>query len=121
MLEHVKMLPTNHIEIYMKGQQRHFAVPQEVSEGLLKILKTYESDWVPASEVFPELKDSSQRPAIALRGARQKEGLSQEELALKLGISQSDVSKMESGKRPIGKRMAGRLAQVLNIDARVFA
>jgi len=46
--------------------------------------------------------------------------MSQGELAKKLGIPQGNLSKMENGKRPIGKAMAKRLSEILNIDYRVF-
>jgi hypothetical protein len=41
-------------------------------------------------------------------------------LADKLGISQTNLSKMEVGKRPIGKVMAKRIAAVLKINYRIF-
>lgn len=49
-----------------------------------------------SEEVFPEAS-----PAMALRGLRGKEDITQAELAAKLGISQNMVSDMESGKRNI--------------------
>ncbi|MEK6580253.1 MAG: helix-turn-helix transcriptional regulator, partial [Bdellovibrionota bacterium] len=60
------------------------------------------------------------KAGATLQGARVKEGLSQVELAEKLKISQTNLSKMENGKRPIGKNMAKRLSKVLNINYRVF-
>lgn len=60
------------------------------------------------------------KPGIALRGARIKEGFSQLKLAKKLNIPQYNLSKMETGKRPIGRKMAKRLAEILKIDYRVF-
>lgn len=66
-------------------------------------------------EVFPNFD-----PTVALRGARKKEGLTQKELADILGISQIHISQMEHDKRPIGKKMAHRLAKVLNVDYRAF-
>ncbi|HCU24348.1 MAG TPA: XRE family transcriptional regulator [Deltaproteobacteria bacterium] len=59
-------------------------------------------------------------PALILRGARKKEDLTQVELSHRLGVPQSNIAAMESGKRPIGKAMARRLAKALNIDYRVF-
>jgi len=70
---------------------------------------------VPWEEVYPNFN-----PSVALRGARKKEGLTQEELAQLLGISQNHISEMENGKRTIGKAMAKRLSNILKIDYRVF-
>jgi transcriptional regulator with XRE-family HTH domain len=51
---------------------------------------------------------------------RGKEGLTQKQLADRIGIAQHHVSEMENGKRTIGKEMAKKLAEVLNVDYRVF-
>lgn len=75
---------------------------------------------VPADEAFKDLYTKYGKAGTILRGARAKEGLTQQQLAEKLGIEQPNVAAMESGKRPIGKEMAKRLAKVLNIDYRVF-
>ena len=42
------------------------------------------------------------------------------ELAKKLKILPNNVSLMENGRRPVGKKMAARLAQALNANARMF-
>ncbi|MEW5803561.1 MAG: helix-turn-helix transcriptional regulator [bacterium] len=70
---------------------------------------------IPWEEAFPEYSAS-----VALRGARHKESLTQKELAKLIGVSQHHISEMESGKRPIGKDMAKKLAHVLHISYRVF-
>ena len=74
-----------------------------------------EPESVPWEEVYPDFNGS-----VALRGARKREGLTQKELAALLGVSQTHISEMEHGKRPIGKEMAKRLAKVLKADYRVF-
>lgn len=72
-------------------------------------------EWVTADEVFP---DGS--PAMALRGLRGKEDITQAELAVRLGVSQNAVSEMESGKRPISMKMAKRLGEEFNLPYKVF-
>jgi DNA-binding XRE family transcriptional regulator len=59
-----------------------------------------------AKEVFP---DGS--PAMLLRGLRGKEGLTQAEMAVRLGVSQNMVSDMENGRRPISLKMAKRIGE----------
>lgn len=59
-------------------------------------------------------------PARHLRGARYRENLTQRELAAKIGAKPQHVSEMERGKRPIGKDMAKRLGEALNVDYRAF-
>jgi transcriptional regulator with XRE-family HTH domain len=46
--------------------------------------------------------------------------MTQIQLAKKLDITQGDLSKMESGKRSVGKQLARRLATVFGTDYRVF-
>lgn len=55
-----------------------------------------------------------------LKGARTKEGLTQKELSRLTGIPQGHISEIENGKRPIGKIIARKLGEALNIDYRVF-
>jgi ribosome-binding protein aMBF1 (putative translation factor) len=73
-----------------------------------------------SEKVFKELDLEFGRAGAVLQGARLKEELTQVELAEMLNISQTDLSKMEHGKRTIGKKMAHRLAEALKIDYRVF-
>jgi DNA-binding XRE family transcriptional regulator len=74
-----------------------------------------EPESVPWEEVYPDFNGS-----VALRGARKRETLTQRELARLVGVSQTHISEMEHGKRPIGKEMARRLAKVLKVNYRVF-
>ena len=68
-----------------------------------------------AEEIFP---DGS--PAMALRGLRGKEDITQAELAARLGISQNMVSEMESGKRNISLKMAKRIGEKFKISYKCF-
>lgn len=68
-----------------------------------------------ASEIF-----SDATPAMLLRGLRGKEGISQTELAERLGIAQNMVSDMENGKRNISIGMAKRIGETFNISYKTF-
>jgi antitoxin component HigA of HigAB toxin-antitoxin module len=66
-------------------------------------------------EVFPDLC-----PAMILRGFRSSRELSQAELAEKLGIKQSRLSELESGKRPISRKMAAKLGKIFDMPPKTF-
>lgn len=73
----------------------------------------------PWRAAFPEYDDKTM-PGAVLAGARGKEGLTQRELSRLTGIPQRHVSEMERGKRPIGKDLAKKLGQALDIDYRIL-
>jgi ribosome-binding protein aMBF1 (putative translation factor) len=70
-------------------------------------------DSVTIAEAFPEY--AANPLGAALRGARARDGLTQRELAALTGIPQRQISEMESGKRPIGKERARKLAEALHV------
>lgn len=102
---------------------RLFLVPKLQADNVVRILENFEVDEqssVSWQAPVQDLIDSYTEPGVALRGAREKEGLSQTAVAQKLGIPQPNVSEMESGRRPIGKKMAKRLSKILKINYKVF-
>ena len=116
-----------HTEITIKQgkETTKFKLPLEAGRGLLNLLrglqeKDEDADEgsVPASEVFPDLKDAEKRVGIIFRGIRSKNNLTQAEVAERLGIDQSDVSKIEKGKRSVGKALAKKIEKEFGIDYR---
>lgn len=55
-------------------------------------------------------------PANSLKAYRLRQNLTQEELARRSDIPQSNISAMEKGTRPIGLKSAKKLAQILRCD-----
>ena len=114
----------NEVPIQIGDRKRRlFLVPKDQAEGIMRMLRDFEIDEesaAPWRAPVQDMMDKYSEPGVILRGARGKEGLTQTELAQKLGIPASNISEMENGKRPIGKKMAKRLAETLNIDFRVF-
>lgn len=80
------------------------------------------SDSVPWRKVFKEDLQKRGDVGVYLMGIRLREGLTQKQLALKLGrgASQHHISEMENGKRGISKEMAKRLGEILHADYRMF-
>ncbi len=58
--------------------------------------------------------------AIVLKGLRGREGLTQEELANKIKVSTSTVSRMETGQKEISSKDAKKLASALNTKSTMF-
>jgi transcriptional regulator with XRE-family HTH domain len=58
--------------------------------------------------------------AVLLSGLRNREGLTQSELGEMIGVAQYHISRMEHGKRTIGKVIAKKLADLFKIDYRMF-
>lgn len=73
--------------------------------------------WKTASqEAFGDIPET----ALNLQGLRNREGLTQEQLGNAIGVEQSNISKMERGKRQIGIKIAKRIEEVFNIDYHLF-
>ena len=75
---------------------------------------------VPALDMIAKLSGDLPEWALMLRGLRMREGLSQVALGELLGIEQTNISKMELGKRPIGKNIAKKLAELFKTDYHIF-
>ncbi len=77
-------------------------------------------DSILADDLFADLDRKYTKAGALLQGLRNREGLSQVEFAKKINVTQSDLSKMELGKRPIGKIIAKRIADVFDVNYRHF-
>ncbi len=103
------------LKISYKGNAYH--IPKKVADEY-KIGPVEES--VLADDLFTELDKKYTKPGVLLRGLRYRENLSQVEFAELIAVTQSDLSKMEHGKRTIGKTLAKRIAEQFDIDYRYF-
>lgn len=85
------------------------------------IQKAHMSSLAINADVFFKTMDEKYTKAGALlRGTRHREGLSQIDFAKKLGVTQGDLSKMENGKRSIGKLIAKRIEKKFGVNYRYF-
>lgn len=67
-------------------------------------------------DLFQEINDQHTEPGAFLKGLRYREGLNQTEFAKLIDVKQGDLSKMENGKRPIGKTLAKKIAALFDIN-----
>ncbi len=100
--------------------QLSFAVPIDLVDKVMETMHSYglkeDNESIPWREAF-NIKDED-IPSTYLRGVRYREDLTQKELSERTGIPIRHISEMENGKRPIGKKNAAKLAEVLNCHAR---
>lgn len=106
--------------IRMTYRNNVYEIPWNVAEKY-KIKKTKQRDTsVLADEVFADLDRKYTKAGTILKGLRYREDLSQIDFAKKIKVTQSDLSKMENGKRPIGKIVARRIEAKFGVDYRSF-
>ena len=75
--------------------------------------KTRDDDSVDALEFLEELIGEAETFGSFLTSVRQGEGLSQAELAAKLGVSRSHLCDIEKGRKLVGPERAARFAEAL--------
>lgn len=112
------------IEITEGKKHRLYLVAQETAHAVATLLEGCnegdEAGLVDARRLYPELNDPVKRAAIAFHGARLRLGLTQKQMAEKIGLSQSDVSKIEKTEREISRKLAVRIGKALKMDYRRF-
>lgn len=94
-----------------------YAVPIDVME---QYKVSNEEDHMSIDDVFSDLVKENGEPGVLLRGLRFREGLSQNEFAIKMNMSQANLSAIENSRRSIGKALAKRISETFEIDYRLF-
>lgn len=62
-------------------------------------------------QAFAEINSKYTKTGALLKAVRLREGLSQKDFSLLINVTQGDLSKMEHGKRPVGKVLVSRIAK----------
>ena len=97
-----------------------YAIPRDIAEKYKERKAEKQENSVLAEDVFAELDRKFTKAGALLKGLRYRENLSQIEFAKKIKVTQSDLSKMENGKRPIGKTVAKRIEAKFGMNYRSF-
>jgi len=103
------------VEISFKGSTDKL----EIAVKIMSQLGFTQNEYIDWREAFPEM-NRQQESGTVLREIRQLNELTQTQLAKLIRIPQRHISEMETAKRSIGKKMAKKFAQVLDVDYRLF-
>ena len=109
------------IEISLQGENVEELIEWISKKFEVNILTSDKSDSVPIEETDFWKEMQSNRVGNLLAGARLKAGLTQAQLATKLGVRQNMISDYERGKRRLSLSMADRLAKILNLKANILS
>ena len=127
MSAHMKKHPTSKVKsssriLYVVDENNVYAIPESIAKKYTLDTKPAISrpDNVSADNVFAELDSKTSKAASLLRGLRSRENLSQVEFAKRIDVTQSNLSKMENGSRPIGKTIAKRIAKEFDTNYKHF-
>jgi DNA-binding XRE family transcriptional regulator len=81
-----------------------------------------ETESASAEEIFGDwINNPRLRVAKYLKGIRKREGLTQVEVCKKLKIQQANLSKMESGERPVPKNLIEKISKLYNIRKKMLS
>ena len=105
------------IELSIHGEQVDELIAWIRKKFEVSILSTETEGSIPVEETDFWKEMQSNRVGNLLAGARHKTGLTQKELADKLGVRQNMISDYERGRRRLSLQMAKRIAKTLNIKA----
>lgn len=101
-------------------KKRHISQKLRISPVVKKKFFEVKEKPMSVEEALHELCGDLPRWAIAFRGLRHREGLTQVEIGNMLGIPQGNISQIEHGIRSIGKQTAKRIAELFKTDYRLF-
>jgi len=104
------------IEISLQGENVEEVVEWIKKKFEVSILTSEKTSSVSIEETDFWKEMQSNRIGNLLAGARLKAGLTQAQVAKKLGVRQNMVSDYERGKRRLSPSMANRLAKALKIN-----
>ena len=96
---------------YLDLTRRLFPMIEENNDD--ELIEISESDWYKKMQ-------ATVKPGDVLRSLRTMREMKQKELAENLGIEPRQISDMEHGRAPIGKKMAMKLGKALNINYKHF-
>ncbi len=113
-------LTKDDIVILVRGKEIDLKSSIKVSFANI-INELIESESSSAKEVLGDWVENPRlRVAKYLKGIRKREGFTQLQVCQKLKIQQANLSKMESGERPVPKNLIGKISKLYNIRKKML-
>ncbi len=113
-------LTKDDIVILVRGKEIDLKSSIKVSFANI-INELIEPESASGEEIFgDEINNPRLRVAKYLKGIRKREGLTQLRVCQKLKIQQANLSKMESGERPVPKNLIGKISKLYNIREKML-
>jgi DNA-binding XRE family transcriptional regulator len=111
-------MKTHHTKnsVLLTDGTKQYLIPKNVANDYI----VDPDDSIPAEVVFADLNRKYTKAGALLKGVRVREGLNQEEFAKVIGVEQANLSKMENGKRAIGRTVAQRIAKAFDLNYKIF-
>ena len=108
--------------LYILDHNLVYAIPKSIAKKyIIETKKSVERQKnISADEVFRDMDKKYGEAGALLRGLRSRENLSQVEFAKRIKVTQANLSKMESGARPIGKIIAMRISKAFDVNYKYF-
>lgn len=125
MLAHMKKLlikGKNKNIVYVAFSGKTYAIPEKVMKLYLVTSSENQTkeETVSSDEVFEDLHKKFSKAGALLKGVRARENLNQAEFSRLIEVTQANLSKMETGKRSIGKQIAKRIEGKFGVNYKYF-
>jgi len=98
---------------YIDLTRRLFPKTKEIADDDDELINIRDSEW------FKEAEKKT-TPGLSLRALRTLRNMKSGVLAKKIGVRPQQITDMEKGRTPIGKKMAMRLGEALDMDYKHF-
>lgn len=105
--------------IHLSDGLNTYVIPAKVANQYIVDIDDEESS-ISSDDVFREINDEYTKAGALLKGVRAREGLNQNDFAKAIGVTQANLSKMENGKRRIGRTVAKRIEEAFDVNYKYF-
>lgn len=105
--------------IHLSDGLNTYAIPAKVANQYI-VEKDDQESSISSDDVFREINDEYTKAGALLKGVRAREGLNQNDFAKAIDVTQANLSKMENGKRRIGRTVAKRIEEAFDVNYKYF-